>query len=111
MKTSRSSPVLWQDISLLGQELSSTSYMLLTPPAFKAETVSVFSNSHITFPAFGRFVICLNKSCDTLKPSPNLRFWGCTLATQYSSIAARRMQEAPSSRLAQVPGSSHPMPG
>ena len=109
MKTSRPSPVLRQDTSLLGQELSSTSYMLLTPPAFKAETISVLSNSHITFPGFGRFATCLNKSCDMLKPSPNLRLWGCMHATQYSSIATGRMQEAPSSRLAQLLG-IQPMP-
>lgn len=73
MKTSRPSPVLWQDTSPLGQELSSTSSMLLTLLVFKAETVSVLSNSHITFPGFGRFAICLNKSRDISKLSPNLR--------------------------------------
>lgn len=108
VKTSRPNPVLQQDTSLLGQELSSTSYMLLPLPAFKSETGSVLSNSHVTFSGSGHFAICLNKSCNMLKPSPNLRLWRRTQATQHTSIATGGMQEAPTSRVAQVLGTSHP---
>lgn len=56
-KKSGPSPGLWRDTSLLGPELSSTSYLLLAPPVLKAQTVSVLSNSHLTFPGFGHFAI------------------------------------------------------
>lgn len=75
MTTSRLSPVLQQDTNLLGQELTSTSYVLLTPPACKAVTISVLSNLHVTFPSSA---ISLNKSWDMSKPSPNPRLRGHT---------------------------------
>lgn len=72
---SRLSPVLQQESSPLGQELTSTSYTLLTPPACKAETVSVLSNLHVAFPSPA---ISLNKSCDMSMPSPNPTLRGHT---------------------------------